>query len=64
MGSLCFGAGLSVHAPSALTEETRDGDAGSQSVATDETHSLIASNKVEGTAVYNRGARSLGQCTR
>ena len=33
---------------------------GSQSVATEETHSLIASDKVEGTAVYNRGGEKLG----
>jgi hypothetical protein len=33
---------------------------GSQSVATDETHSLIASDKVEGTAVYNRQGEKLG----
>ena len=32
----------------------------SQSVATEETHSLIASDKVEGTAVYNRGGEKLG----
>lgn len=34
---------------------TADGD-----VATDETHSLIASDKVEGTAVYNRQGERLG----
>jgi PRC-barrel domain len=33
---------------------------GSQSVATDETHSLIASDKVEGTAVYNTQGEKLG----
>jgi hypothetical protein len=32
----------------------------SQSVATDETGDLIASNKVEGTAVYNRSGERLG----
>lgn len=29
-------------------------------IATDETERLIASNKVEGTAVYNRQGESLG----
>jgi hypothetical protein len=33
---------------------------GSGSVATDETDRLIASNKVEGTAVYNRQGERLG----
>jgi hypothetical protein len=33
---------------------------GSGPVATDETHSLIASDKVEGTAVYNRSGDHLG----
>jgi hypothetical protein len=33
---------------------------GSQSVATDETQDLIASDKVEGTAVYNRAGEKLG----
>jgi hypothetical protein len=33
---------------------------GSQSVATDKTHSLIASDKVEGTAVYKRQGEKLG----
>ena len=33
---------------------------GSGSVATDETDRLIASNKVEGTAVYNRRGERLG----
>jgi len=33
---------------------------GSSSVATNETEELIASNKVEGTAVYNRQGESLG----
>jgi hypothetical protein len=32
----------------------------SQSVATDETRALIASDKVEGTAVYNRQGEKLG----
>jgi hypothetical protein len=36
------------------------GAAGSGSVATDETHDLIASNKVEGTAVYDRQGNRLG----
>jgi hypothetical protein len=35
---------------------TRD----SQSVATDETNTLISSDKVEGTAVYNREGEKLG----
>jgi hypothetical protein len=34
---------------------------GSGSVATDETDRLIASNKVEGTAVYNRKGERLGE---
>jgi hypothetical protein len=34
---------------------------GSSSVATDETDRLIASNKVEGTAVYNRKGERLGE---
>ena len=34
---------------------------GSGSVATDETDRLIASNKVEGTAVYNRQGERLGE---
>jgi hypothetical protein len=39
-----------------------DADAtGSSSVATDETDRLIASNKVEGTAVYNRQGERLGE---
>jgi hypothetical protein len=32
----------------------------SQSVATDETNTLISSDKVEGTAVYNREGEKLG----
>ena len=36
------------------------GTAGSGSVATDETDRLIASNKVEGTAVYDRQGERLG----
>ena len=36
------------------------GGTGSGSVATDETDRLIASNKVEGTAVYNRQGERLG----
>ena len=35
-------------------------ETGSRSVATDETDRLIASNKVEGTAVYNRQSERLG----
>ena len=37
------------------------GMAGAGNVATDETDRLIASNKVEGTAVYNRQGEHLGQ---
>ena len=29
-------------------------------IATDETHNLIAADKVEGTAVYNREAKNIG----
>ena len=32
----------------------------SQTVATDESSSLISSDKVEGTAVYDRGGEKLG----
>lgn len=39
-----------------VTGDIRDGDV----VATDETATLIASDKVEGTAVYDRGANRLG----
>ena len=35
-------------------------ETGSGTVATDETNRLIASNKVEGTAVYNRQGERLG----
>ena len=35
-------------------------ETGSGTVATDETNRLIASNKVEGTAVYNRQGEHLG----
>ena len=36
------------------------GTSGSGTVATDETSELIASNKVEGTRVYNRQGENLG----
>src|SRR4051812_43900945 len=37
------------------------GQGRTQGVATDETTDLIASNKVEGTAVYNRAGERLGE---
>ena len=40
---------------------TETGTAGAGAVATDETDSLIASNKVEGTAVYDRQGERLGE---
>ncbi len=40
---------------------TSTGGAGGSSVETDETDRLIASNKVEGTAVYNRQGERLGE---
>src|SRR3954447_10875064 len=39
---------------------SRTGTGGSGTVATDETSELIASNKVEGTQVYNRQGENLG----
>ena len=39
---------------------SRTGTSGSGTVATDETGELIASNKVEGTRVYNRQGENLG----
>jgi hypothetical protein len=39
---------------------SRAGTSGSGTVATDETSELIASNKVEGTRVYNRQGENLG----
>ena len=39
---------------------SRSGTSGSGPVATDETSELIASNKVEGTRVYNRQGENLG----
>jgi hypothetical protein len=42
------------------TGETTGTTGGSGAVATDETDRLIASNKVEGTAVYNRQGERLG----
>src|SRR3954465_9844361 len=39
---------------------SRTGTSGSGTVATDETSELIASNKVEGTRVYNRQGENLG----
>jgi hypothetical protein len=44
-----------------MTDMSGTGMGGTSSgVATDETSELIASNKVEGTAVYNRQGESLG----
>ena len=43
------------------TTTTTGTGAGAGSVATDETDRLIASNKVEGTAVYNRQGERLGE---
>ncbi len=40
---------------------TETGTAGAGAVATDETDRLIASNKVEGTAVYDRQGERLGE---
>ena len=40
--------------------QTATGTATGSSVATDETNRLIASDKVEGTAVYNRQGERLG----
>ena len=40
---------------------TSFGTSGQSGVATDETNELIASNKVEGTAVYNRQGEHLGE---
>jgi sporulation protein YlmC with PRC-barrel domain len=40
--------------------QTTAGTGTGSSVATDETHRLIASDKVEGTAVYNRRGERLG----
>lgn len=45
-----------------MTSSTGAGAAGSGGTsATDETHELIASNKVEGTPVYNRQGERLGE---
>ena len=40
---------------------TGAGAIGTGGVSTDETTALIASNKVEGTAVYNRAGEHLGK---
>jgi hypothetical protein len=42
------------------TMQSNPSRTGSGSIATDETDRLIASNKVEGTAVYNRKGERLG----
>jgi hypothetical protein len=43
------------------TMQNTTGDGGGSSVATEETNRLIASDKVEGTAVYNRAGDRLGE---
>jgi PRC-barrel domain len=44
-----------------MSDATRTGSAaGGEGVAVDETDRLISSDKVEGTAVYNRAGESLG----
>ena len=43
-----------------MSDATRTGATGGEGVAVDETDRLIASDKVEGTAVYNRAGESLG----
>jgi hypothetical protein len=54
------GAVLTVEAPFATHGGTKNGDAETRTVATDETSSLISSDKVEGTAVYDRQGEKLG----
>src|SRR5215217_7979284 len=49
-----IGAGMSGTTTSGIGAGTSGTTSSSGSVATDETDELIASNKVEGTAVYNR----------
>jgi sporulation protein YlmC with PRC-barrel domain len=44
-----------------LTPGAATPDRAAQNVAVDETGDLIASNKVEGTAVYNRSGERLGE---
>jgi hypothetical protein len=54
------GAALSVTRHSQTTEEPTMAMQGSRTVASDETSSLISSDKVEGTAVYDRRGEKLG----
>src|SRR3954464_7748725 len=49
------------HSTGGSTSSTVGATASSSSVETDESHDLIASNKVEGTAVYNRSGERLGE---
>src|SRR3954469_20295046 len=49
------------HSTGGSTSSTVGATASSSSVETDESHDLIASNKVEGTAVYNRQGERLGE---
>jgi hypothetical protein len=44
-----------------MVEGTMQSPTANRSVATDETDRLIASDKVEGTAVYNRAGERLGE---
>ena len=63
MSSLSLsGATLSFYAPFATHGGTNDGYAkiNSRNVATDETSSLISSDKVEGTSVYDRRGEKMG----
>ena len=59
MGAGSMGSGMSGTTTSGMGAGTSATTA-SGSVATDETDELIASNKVEGTAVYNRQGERLG----
>jgi hypothetical protein len=54
------GAVLAVYAGAQLTEETTMAIQENRNIATDETSSLISSDKVEGTAVYDRRGEKLG----
>jgi hypothetical protein len=58
MPSLSFA--IRTHADFSLPKETQMPMQDSQSVATGETSALISSDKVEGTAVYNRQGEKLG----
>jgi len=59
MGAGSMGAGMSGTTTSGMGAGS-SATTSSGSVATDETDELIASNKVEGTAVYNRQGERLG----